>query len=52
MRYRIRKRAKLGSGQGEASYSVDWYKSHYTGHRHRVLAAFDDRLRALAAQAP
>jgi hypothetical protein len=51
MRYRIRKRARLGIEQGETSYGVDWYKAHTSGHRHRALAAFDDRLRDLGARA-
>jgi len=52
MTYRIHKRAKTGIEQDEISYGVDWYKAHTSGHRHRVLAAFDDRLRDAGAQAP
>jgi hypothetical protein len=51
MRYRIRKRAQLGIAEGEVSYGVDWYKAHTSGHRHRALAAFDQRLRDLGAPA-
>jgi hypothetical protein len=51
MQYRIRKRAKLGIESGEASYGVDWYKAHTSGHRQRALAAFGDRLRDLGAHA-
>lgn len=49
MGYRIRKRAKFIVEHSEAAYGVDWYKSHVMGHRHHVLAAFDDRLRDLGA---
>ena len=51
MKYRIRKRAKQAIQQDEASYGVDWYKEHTSGHRHRTLAAFADRLRHLGADA-
>jgi len=51
MMYRIRKRTKHGiAAEGESCYGVDWYKAHTSGHRARVLAAFDDRLRVLGAQ--
>jgi hypothetical protein len=49
MQHRIRKRAKAVE-QGEASYGVDWYKEHTSGHRHRALTAFGERLRGLGAQ--
>jgi hypothetical protein len=47
MTYRIRKRATQGVAQSEASYGLDWYKEHTSGHGHRALAAFADRLRGL-----
>jgi len=52
MRYRIRKRAKLGNPTGEAAYGVDWFKGHNSGHARRTLAAFAERVRALEAGAP
>jgi hypothetical protein len=52
MQYRVRKRVKkLGIEQRETSYGVDWYKAHTSGHQHRTLAAFSDRLRELGARA-
>jgi len=50
MTYRIRKRATQGVAQIEASYSRDWYKEHTSGHRHRAMAAFADRIEGLAAR--
>ena len=47
MRYRIHKRFKQGLAQGEASYSLDWYRGHSSGHRQRTLAAFTERLQRL-----
>jgi len=47
--YRIRKRKTAGITLAESTYGVDWYKAH-GDHRHRALAAFDDRLRSLGAQ--
>jgi len=52
MRYRMRQLAKIEDEAGESSYSVDWYKAHTTGNRHRALAAFGDRLRSIGAHAP
>ena len=52
MKYRIRKRLKVGNEAGEAAYGVDWCKDHVSGHARRTLAAFAERVRALEAGAP
>jgi len=51
MKYRIRKRLRLGNEAGEAAYGVDWCKGHYSGHARRTLAAFAQRVGALEAGA-
>lgn len=48
MNYRIAKRFRNGLAGGEASYGVDWFKAHTSGHRQRALAAFAERLDALS----
>jgi len=52
MKYRIRKRLRLGHAGGEAAYGVDCFKSHVISHGRRIIAAFAERLRALEVGAP
>jgi hypothetical protein len=52
MKYRIRKRLKLGNEAGEAAYGIDCCKCHVSGHARRTLAAFAERVAALEAGAP
>ena len=52
MKYRIRKLRLANAATGEASYGVDWCKTHAISHGRRILAAFGERVRALEAGAP
>lgn len=47
MNRKIRRLSRTAGGNPEASFSPDWCKGHVSGHERRILAAFEERLRAL-----
>lgn len=47
MNRKLRKLSRTAGHVPEASFGPDWCKGHVSGHERRILAAFDDRRRAL-----
>jgi len=47
MNRKLRKLSRAAGHVPEASFGPDWCKGHVSGHEGRILAAFDDRRRAL-----
>ena len=47
MNRKLRKLSRASGDVPEASFGPDWCKGHVSGHEGRILAAFDDRRRAL-----
>lgn len=47
MQRKIRRLSRIAGDVPEASFSPEWCKGHVSGHEGRILAAYDDRRRAL-----